>query len=241
MTMELLNNVGHHDLRIVTARDRQPDEAVNQVLALPSEFEALQRHYPIVFRKSAEGPLRPVAILGLDRDENLFLAEDGSWDASIYIPAALRRGPFAIAEDQAGEPKILVDIDDTRLSRSEGTPIFLPHGGNSPYLEEIAEVLRTIYTGQAMLDGLMTALERLELLRPVDLHVRVSEDEVFAISQVLVIDRERLANLGGADLEALHRDDLLAPVFFAAASLDNIQRLANRKAQAGGASTHTGA
>ena len=241
MIMELLNNVDHHDLRVIETRDRQAEAAVNQVLALPSEFAALQRHYPIVFRPSAEGPLRPAAILGLDRDENLFLAEDGSWGTDIYIPAVLRRGPFAIAEDEAGEPKILVDIDDTRLSRSEGTPIFLPHGGNSPYLEEVAEVLRTIYTGQTMLDGLMTALERLELLRPVDLHVRVSEDEVFAISQVFVIDRERLATIGGSELEALHRDGLLAPVFFAAASLDNIPRLANRKARAGGGSTQTGA
>ncbi|WP_147291011.1 SapC family protein [Alteriqipengyuania lutimaris] len=241
MTMELLNNVDHHDLRIVTARGRRTEETVNQVLALPSEFAALQRHFPIVFRKSAEGPLRPAAILGLDRDENLFLSEDGSWDAGIYVPAVLRRGPFAIAEDQAGEPKILVDIDDTRLSRTEGTPIFLPQGGHSPFLDEIAEVLRTIYTGQAMLDRLMAALERLDLLRPVDLHVRVSEDEVYAISQVFVIDGERLATIGGAELETLHRDGLLAPIFFAAASLDNIQRLANRKAQAGGVSAPAGA
>lgn len=239
MTMELLNNVDHHDLRVIEARDRQADDAVNQVLALPSEFASLQRQFPIVFRPSAEGPLRPAAILGLDRDENLFLTEDGSWAADLYIPAVLRRGPFAIAEDPAGEPKILVDIDDPRLSRTEGTPIFLPHGGNSLYLEELAEVLRIIYTGQAMLEGLMATLERLELLRPVDLQVRVAEDEVYAISQVFVIDRERLASIGGSELEALHRDGFLAPVFFAAASLDNIRRLANRKAQAGGGAMQT--
>ena len=148
MNRVLLNNVDHHDLRVITRHGAEFGDAVNQVMVFPTEFESVQREYPIVFRRDAEGALRPVALLGLARDENLFLDGAGEWQAG-YVPALLQRGPFSVAAPDAadGEPMIRVDLADPRVSRSEGTPVFLPHGGNSPYLEQMTDVLRTLYVG----------------------------------------------------------------------------------------------
>jgi hypothetical protein len=117
----LLNNVDHGDLRVATGHRPAFGDAINQVLIFPTEFEAVQREYPIFFRKDAEGAFQSVALLGLDRDENLFLEESGQggmWNAR-YVPAIQQRGPFSIALQSGGggEPMIHVDLDDPASSR----------------------------------------------------------------------------------------------------------------------------
>jgi len=235
MNRVLLNNVDHHDLRVITRRSADFGDAVSQVMVFPTEFEAVQREYPIVFRRDAEGALRPVALLGLTRGENLFLDDEGGWRAS-YVPALLSRGPFSIAAPDApdGEPMIRVDLDDPRVSRTDGTPVFLSHGGNSLYLEQVTTVLRAIYVGHHLLDPMIAAFEAAALVRPVNLEARVAEGEVYAIPDALVIDRDRLAALKAEELAALHEGGFLQAAFLAAASLGMVQRLVELKARAGG-------
>ena len=230
MTIALLNNVDHHDLRAITRHGAEFGEAVNQVLVFPTEFEEAQRDYPIVFRRDAEGALRPVALLGLSRDENLFLDDEGGWRAR-YVPALFERGPFSIAapDSAEGEPMIRIDLDHPRVSRSEGTPIFLPQGGKSPYLERITGVLRAIYLGHHLLEPMVAAFEGAGLLLEVNLEVRAGEAEVQAIAGVSTIDRARLAALSADELAELHQGGFLQAAFLAAASLSNVQRLADLK------------
>jgi len=230
MTIALLNNVDHHDLRVITRHGAEFGEAVNQVLVFPTEFEAVQREYPIVFRRDSEAMLRPVALLGLSRDENLFLDAKEEWQAR-YIPALFQRGPFSIAapDTAEGEPMIRIDLDHPRVSRTEGTPIFLPHGGNSPYLEHVSGILRAIYVGHHLLEPMMAAFEAAGLLREVNLEARVGETEVHVVAGVFTIDRERLAALSAGELAELHRGGFLQAAFQAAASLGNVQRLADLK------------
>ena len=230
MTIALLNNVDHHDLRVITRHGPEFGEAVNQILVFPTEFEAAQREYPIVFRRDSEGALRPVALLGLTREENLFLDAEGEWQAR-YVPALFQRGPFSIAapENAEGEPMIRVDLDHPRVSRSEGSPVFLPQGGNSPYLEQVTGVLRAIYLGHHLLEPMMKAFEATGLLAQVNLEVRVGENAVHALTGVITIDRERLAALTAGELAELHAGGFLQAAFFAAASLGNVQGLADLK------------
>ena len=230
MTNVLLSNVDHHDLRVVTRHGDEFGEGMNQVMVLPTEFEEVQRDYPIVFRGDAAGVTRPVALLGLAREENLFLDGAGGWRAR-YVPALFRRGPFSIAAPDApdGEPMIRIDVDHPRVSRSEGTPIFRPQGGHSPYLEQVIGILRTIYLGHQLLEPMMAAFEAAALLKPVNLEARLAETEVHVVSGVSVIDRERLSALSATELADLHQGGFLQPAFFAAASLGNMQRLADLK------------
>jgi hypothetical protein len=230
MTNILLSNVDHHDLRVVTRHGAEFGEGVNQVMVFPTEFEDVQREYPIVFRPDAAGVLRPVALLGLTRDENLFLDGAGGWRAR-YVPALFRRGPFSIAapDTPEGEPMIRVDLDHPRVSRSEGAPVFLPQGGHSAYLEQVIVTLRTIYLGHQLLDPMIAAFEAAALLKPVNLEARVGETDVHVVAGFQTMERERLASLSSADLAVLHQGGFLQAAFLAAASLGNVQRLADLK------------
>src|SRR4030095_12157074 len=62
-----LNNVEHRDLRVVTRHSVDFGDGINQVLVFPTEFEELQREYPILFRRAADGDFQAVALLGNPR------------------------------------------------------------------------------------------------------------------------------------------------------------------------------
>ena len=230
----LLNNVDHADLRVVTRHAAEFGDGINQVLIFPTEYEEVQREYPIFFRKDPNGGFQSVALLGLDRDENLFLDAEG-WQAR-YVPAVQRRGPFMIGfqeREDVGEvrrePMIHVDLDHSRISATEGEPIFLPQGGNSLYLEHVAALLRLIHQGLEVSEPMFAAFEALDLIRPVAVEVQLDDAEQYVLPDFLTIDEARLAELDGAALNGLHREGFLRAAFMAAASLGNVSRLIDLK------------
>jgi len=232
----LLNNVDHADIRILTGHGAMFGDAINQVTVFPTEYEAVQREYPILLRSDVEGGgYRSVALLGLDRDENLFLNERG-WHGR-YVPALLQRGPFSIglpsrAPDGTpqGEPMIHIDLDHPRISRGqEGQPIFLPHGGNSPYLQHVVGVLRAIYVGNEVSAALFAALAELDLIQPIDIEIQLDSGRKYNIPDCHTISQERLMQLDGSALEKLHQNDFLRPAIWIASSLQNVGRLTDIK------------
>ncbi len=230
MSKVLLNNLDHHDLRLIARGGRAFGDTVNQVLVYPTEFEIAAREFPIVIRPDAQGRLRPVAVLGLERDDNLFLGPDGSWQ-SAYVPAVLEARPFAIGTAGNGtDLQILVNPNHPLLSREQGEPLFLEHGGHAPALEAMLGVLRAIYVGNTLLDPMVEALTAAGLLRPFDIQLHAGPDRAYAISDAQTIDRDRLAALDGGQLAALHLEGFLHSAFMLAASLGNMQRLVDRMA-----------
>lgn len=234
MTKALLNNVDHHDLKVRVDGGAAAADAVNLTIVFPTEFVEAAREYPVLFRRNEDGDIFAVALLGLDKGENLFLEADG-W-TTRYVPAALRRGPFSIVMQEQGdkgetrhEPMVYVDLDDPRVSRAEGRPLFLPHGGNSPYMEHVTAALRTAYAGIAVAPSFYAALQELALLKPVKLEIEVSDERRYDLDNFFTVDREVMAALDGAQLSRLHDAGFLGPLFAAAQSFDNIPRLIELK------------
>lgn len=233
MNRVLLNNVDHADLRFAIRAGAAFGDAANQLPIFPAEFEEAQRCFPIVFRPEGDG-LQAYALLGLDRDENLFL--DGDRWTSSYVPAFQRRGPFSIAigaaddpASDAGEPMIHIDLDDSRVGAADGLPVFREHGGNAPLLDHITDLLRAIYEGLETAPAIYGAWRDAGLLQPVTLQIALGDGRAYDIPDVLTIDRQALADLSGEALERLHRAGLLQGAVLAAASLGNVQRLIEHK------------
>lgn len=232
-----LNNVDHGDVRVIARSAVEYGDNVNQVVIFPTEFEEVQREYPIFFHRDAEGALQAVALLGLDRDENLFLGENG-WQGH-HVPAALQCGPFtlAIVERDSGErePMIHIDLDHARVSGSEGLPLFLQHGGNAPYLEHITRILRAIYTGLDAVAPMFAAFEEAGLIQPISVEIELSDVKKYVLPDLFAIDGGALAQLDGARLERLHKAGFLGLAFLVAASLGNVSRLITLKNRKTGA------
>jgi hypothetical protein len=237
----LLDNIAHQDLRVRTGYSAEFGDKVNSALIFPTEFTYAQREYPILFRRDSGGRLQAVALLGLDRDENLFL-DDTGWNAR-YIPATHQRGPFLIGfrnrdveGDVVREPVIHVDLDHPRISQAEGEPVFLRHGGNSPFLEHANRMLQIIYTGTAAVGPMYAAWEESGLLEAAQIQIQLDDRTQYSLPGFLTISQDRLSALDGAQLERLHRAGYLHPAMLVLSSLGNIPwliELKNRRRAAG--------
>lgn len=222
-----LDNVDHRQVRVI---DRASSEqCVNQALVVPTEFEDLQREYPILFRRDSNGDFQSVVILGLDRGENLFL-NAGGW-ISRYVPATLRRGPLflAVGEGEQEEPAIVIDLDDPRVSESEGEPLFLPHGGAAPFLQQASEALRIVHEGLGLSQTMFALLLEFDLIAPVEINIDLGDGTHYRLPDLFTIGAEQLAALPAAALERLNRAGLLAPVMHVRSSLGNMNRLVELK------------
>src|SRR6266436_3056419 len=82
---------------------------VNSVPLMAVEFPQAAAEYAIVFAGSPENVM-PAVILGLRRDENLYLSGGADWVAK-YKPAFVRRYPFVFSNTPDAQ-RFLLCIDE---------------------------------------------------------------------------------------------------------------------------------
>ena len=228
---QLLNNIDHKDLKIITERSAALGDNVWYAVTFPAEFRNLQRQYPIFFIKNPnDGQFEAVAMFGVEDGENLFLDEYG-WNAS-YIPLNIMRQPFLIGfqEKERGgetvrEPVITVDLDSPRVSLEQGEPVFLEHGGNSDYLEQINSILKVLYQGISGSKPFFDTLTELDLIESFVLDVQLDDGSEHRLAGFYTINEDVLRELDGEQLERLNRKGHLEAIYMAIASMSNISNL----------------
>ena len=237
MSIHILTSDQHRSVAVDTRARPEYGDVVNRAIALSAEFNELHREYPLLLRKTDEAPgFVAHAILGFEKDENLFVEND-RW-ISTFIPAALARGPFSLgyirpeeggeAADNKAELRVMIDDRHPRL-RADGQPVFLPLGGETPYLEGIKRVLQTVDAGLRVDRLLYRELVAMDLLEEVKIQISVFPELRYDFSGYHTINQKKLAALGSDQLLRLHRLGLLGPVFFLVSSLGNFQKLINLK------------
>lgn len=234
----LLNNIDHHDLRVITARGARYGDDTMLAPTFFREFRDLQACYPVVFQKTADGGFQPMALLGLRPDENLFLDKpilDGErqptqrWDAH-YLPIAVERLPFLIGI-AGDEPMLHIDLDHPRVARGDaaaGEPLFLEHGGTTAFLERMASLLRALHDGLGENAGFIAALLRHQLLEPFALDIRLDDRSELRLAGLHTIDEQRLRGLDGAALHELSQAGYLEAAYMALASMSHLRDLIER-------------
>lgn len=239
----LLDNVRHKDLRIRPGYGKDLGFEVNVTRAFPLEFTQLQMEYPIVLMRDREsGHFVPAVVLGLEEKENLYLSDEG-WDAR-YVPLTIQRQPFLIGFQESIEggvpqrtPVVHIDLDHPKVSREDGEPLFLEHGGEAPLLERVGSILKAIHEGNEAIATFSKLLTGLDLVESSTLEFVLDNGEKYTLAGLHIINEERLRELNGDALEALHRKGHLQHLFMMLASMPNFRKLVDRKnqrAQAGG-------
>lgn len=231
----LLDNVSHRDLRVNRTFVPGHGYDVNIARIFPSEFLVLQNEYPLFFVKNREsGHFEPIALLGFDEGENLYL-DNGRWDAE-HIPHTIERQPLLIGfQDETVDgvptrmPVVHIDLDHPSVSESEGMPLFLPHGGESDWLERMTSVLKAIHDGHEAIEPFSQTLVGMELIESVSLDMKFEDGSSKVLKGLYTIAESRLAGLGGSALELLNKRGYLHHVFMMLASQPNIATLIERK------------
>jgi len=226
----LLNNIDHKNLKVNTSKSAALGNNQMHSLIFPFEFKEIQAHYPIFFHKdTTTDEFVAMALFGFEQNENLFLDNEG-WNAD-YIPIAIERDPFLIGYQETIEngetlksSVIHIDIDSPRVG-DEGEAVFLEHGGNTPYLNKMAEALNAIHNGQETTHAFMQALKEYNLLEPFNLDIELSNGTNNRLTGFYTINQDVLYALKGDILEKLNSSGFLMLVYMIVASHANIRQL----------------
>jgi len=228
----VLNNVDHKNLKVDTRPEA--NSTVNRALVYATEISELHKEFPLVFYKQPNGQTQLHAILGLEKDENLFIGENG-W-TTRFVPALLARGPFSLGykksekeNNEQQDPVICIDLQDPRVNSNHGEDIFLQFGGESPYLNYVKKALQTIDSGMYYDKTLFSLVEVMDLLEPVSINIKLSNVEEVNFSNYYTINQEKLTNLAGAELAKLSQSGVLSLLYFILSSMGNFQTLLELK------------
>lgn len=234
-TFDVLDNVVHANLKVKLQFGEEFRNNVNHTVVFPTEFQALQREYPIFFRQAEDKKYYAVVLLGLDRDENLFLEED-RWLAR-YVPAVQMRGPFALElregdgnSPESGDPLVRIDMDDPRVNEIEGESLFLEQGGHTPFFTEMLQVLRRVHVGAQISDDFFAHLESFNLIEPITVQANYGDTLQYTVPDMFTISQQRMASLSGDELDALNQLGLLEHCFAVMSSAGNMSQLVDMKA-----------
>lgn len=227
----VLNNVDHKSLKIDCRPQSSKTLAVNRTLVHTSEIGELHKEFPLVFYKHPDtGQTQLHAILGLEKDENLFVSANG-W-STRFVPALLARGPFSLGykkseqtNTQQAEPLICIDLDDPRVNTEQGEALFLPFGGEAPYLNYVKKALQTIEQGLVFDKTLYTLVDTMNLLEPVSIQIKLNNVDEVNFSDYYTINQDKLASLEAESLSQLHQYGVLSLLFFVLSSMGNFQQL----------------
>ncbi len=188
------------------------------------EFVDVSRHYPILFAAGDDNG--PVALTGLV-DRNVFLRDD-QWEEKLYVPAYIRRYPFALGgvQDDPDRLVLAIDADSEFLVKegSDGIALF-DNGQPSQFTKEAMSFCENWQRESMMTMEFRKALREKDLLVPRRVDGTLANDKKFAVDGFEIIDQQKLTDLDAETVVAWHRRGWLASAYFHLASLARINDL----------------
>ena len=124
---------------------------------------------------------------------------------------------------------ITIDVDSPRVSESDGERLFTDDGSRTPYLENMSRLLSTLVPGIQATEAFVGALADRDLIAPFQLSVSFAGGEQQKFDGLYTAHDEKLRELTGDALEALHGKGFLQAGFLMLASIGNLQKLIDKR------------
>ena len=199
-----------------------------------AEFAIASRDYPIAFVSGDGGAtFLPMAILGLEQKQNLFVGDTGVWDGAAYVPAYVRRYPFCMARvtlDGKQQDERVACVETSALS-AQGAALFNDKGEALPAWEGRQKLLFEFEADLARTDQMCTTLKEMDLLEPFTMEAVPRVGAPLAMTGMHRVAEQRLAELADGELKGLAQNGILARDYAHLISQLNFQRLLDRRAR----------
>jgi hypothetical protein len=218
-----LDSQTHRSLRVDGEASARYGDNQRFVQVVIGEFTQLVVHYPILLSKDSDtGAFFCGAMLGFERDENLFL-KDGKGHEG-YRPLNLQRMPF-----YASGSDLAIDLDHPRVGAESGQALFTQSGRPTTYLESIQQAFRDIKPGVEMTKVFIATLLQLNLIEPIDVSASFDDGSKLNLADLYTINQPVLRDLPDAPVLDLFRRGYLRLIYLMIASLKQIGELGKRK------------
>lgn len=227
-----INKQRHANWGIVGSNRFDFARSINSVPLTAVEFPAASKDFAIVFAKSGDGVM-PIAVMGVRKGENLYVAADGKWHAS-YIPAFVRRYPFVFSTSDEGKTLTLCLDEDFEGCNAEGKGerLFNDSGENTEYLNKVVEFLQEYQNHFRRTQAFCQKLEELKLLEPMGAQFKTPDGRDGSLSGFLVISRDKLKAIPAETLAELVKTDELEMMYLHINSMQNLRETIKRIAPA---------
>lgn len=229
-----------HKVRLPAAGELPP--FVRQSNAVPlsfTEFQPAAREYPIVFARGDGGKnVAAVAVLGMGAAENLFIRA-GAWEPGVYVPAYVRRYPFCMARvqlDRAPEANRVICIERAHIDDAGGELAFDASGKPVGRWADMERLLSEYEADLERTREMCGILADYGLLEAFTMQANLAKDKgggSLHLTGMQRVSEKNLENLNAAQLKNLVRKGILARIYLHLLSLENFNRLLERKAALG--------
>jgi hypothetical protein len=220
--------------RVLLPEVRKLPVVFRSLTALPlsyTEFAVACRDYPIAFI-GGDGNFIAMAVLGMENQQNLFVTQDGGWDAGVYLPAYVRRYPFCMTRvtvDGKEQPERVACVEK-RAINDKGEALYDAKGEPLPVWDERRKLLFEYEADLVRSEEMSRTLAGLGLLETFTMQAVPNQGEPLAMTGMYRVAEQKLAELALDALKDLVQKGILARVYAHLISLSNFGRLLDRRA-----------
>lgn len=234
--LQPLDREAHKNLKLDIAQpvvSRVADQ--NSVFLAAVEFADACKEFPVVFVRAGEPDangkqaVAPLAVLGLKPGSNLFVDGD-KWTAT-YVPAYVRRFPFAMArlDGNANNLAVCFDAKWSAFNETTGEALF-KDGQPTEFLLSARTFLENFEQESERTRLICALLSDLELLQDMRFEANLPNGDKLDVEGFLALDEKKYAELPDDKVLELHRNGLIALIEMHRLSMGNMNRLAARYA-----------
>jgi hypothetical protein len=192
------------------------------------EFQLAAVTGPIIFVGDEKLPL---AVMGLNSGENMFVRPDGSFEPGIYVPAYIRRYPFVFADDQVQKQMVLcIDRDADFIVEGGDMPFFDEKGEPSEYTKNCIEFCNNFEMERQRTTSFVDLLKSLDLFETKEATFTPTNPDGSAgepqrIAEYFGVSEEKLNALAPEKLVELRQNGALQQIYAHLLSLVGWDRL----------------
>ncbi|MFN3213952.1 MAG: SapC family protein [Henriciella sp.] len=227
-----LNPEQHAGLGVKTIE--QPFGFLRTAHAVPvtvTEFGMASTAYPIIF---VGDDYTPVAVMGVNQGQNVFVREDGNTEVDYYVPAFVRRYPFVFANDDNGDRLLLcIDRDAPMVTNQPEVPLF-ENGEPSAFTQNAIEFCKEFERQRRSTSEFTKIIREMGLFEQKSVAFQPRDQqgnpqgEQQKIADYWAVDENKLNALSDEQFKELRANGALGAIYAHMISLLNWQRVIQR-------------
>ena len=222
-----MDRKGHARLRVRPPENMSFAADTPLVPLMSPEFGPAARDYPVVFVRDSDNLLIAVALTGLPQSRNVYVDASGRWDAR-YVPAYVRRYPFAFVETSPDTYTLCVDADSPCVSEASGEALFGDDGEPTATLKEVIERLGEYQRLMSVTKSFLKKLDEADILMEANAKADLADGRSIAWRGFWIVDEAKFRNLPEAKLKDWFATGELGLVYAHLVSLGNLSELPRR-------------
>jgi putative transposase len=219
----VLDKEKHKDLKITPLENLNFAKNLKFIPVLANETAIIAEMFPVVFTADDTPVLVALTSLG---GLNLAINAEGKY-ISRYVPAFLRKYPFALVNNKEDNDQkiILIDEEAANVSKTKGKQLFTKNGDQSEMLKNAINFLTDFEKQNLNTLAIVKTIKDSGILEDREISVGEGDEKKVLVNGFQVVNREKLNNLNDETLAVWVRKGIISFIDSHINSLSKIEVL----------------